>query len=124
MDSLTLTTHECNLQLWLSRISECKASGKTVSEWCRLKGIGIKSYYYWMRKIKHEAFDALPQGLKCRSSHDTIRKTSFAELPARTAETKSSTAVILHISGTDLEIKNGADPATIKNVIHILGELC
>ncbi|WP_437126096.1 IS66 family insertion sequence element accessory protein TnpA [Lacrimispora amygdalina] len=36
----------------LSRIRDCRASGQKVSCWCEHNGIGIKSSYYWMRKIK------------------------------------------------------------------------
>ncbi len=64
MESLTLTTHERNLKLWLSRIRDCRASRLEVSCWCKHNGVGIKSYYYWMRKIKREAFETLPEKQK------------------------------------------------------------
>lgn len=76
MDSLTLTTHERNLELWLSRIRDCRASGQTVSCWCE-----HKSYYYWMRKIKCEAFDALPEKQKIKAPVSSLNNTFFAELP-------------------------------------------
>lgn len=59
MDKLTTVLHDYNLALWTNRIRECRASGLTVSRWCDQNNIGTKNYYYWMRKIKWEAFDAL-----------------------------------------------------------------
>lgn len=60
MDSLTAATHSQKLSLWIDRIRKCKASKQTVPDWCDANGIHIKTYYYWMRKIKREAFDSIP----------------------------------------------------------------
>lgn len=68
MDKLTTVTHDYNLKLWINRINECHASGLTVSKWCEENNIGIKNYYYWMRKIKREAFDALPEELRKKAA--------------------------------------------------------
>lgn len=68
MDKLITVTHDYNLKLWINRIKECHPSGLTVSKWCEQNNIGIKNYYYWMRKSKREVFDALPKGLKKKAA--------------------------------------------------------
>ena len=124
MDSLTLTTHERNLKLWLSRIRDCRASGQTVSCWCEHNGVGIKTYYYWMRKIKREAFDALPEKQKIKAPVSSSNHTFFAELPKQGKSFTEGTAVLIRFGGTVLEIQNGAEEATIENTLRVIKSLC
>lgn len=76
MDQLTVATHNQKLEFWLARIRDCRASGMSVADWCNTNGISIKTYYYWMRKIKREAFESLPAERKYRvhapPSHVTL----------------------------------------------------
>ena len=60
MNQLTIASHNYKMQLWTSWKKECMTSIQTVADWCSENDISIKSYYYWMRKIKSEAFEALP----------------------------------------------------------------
>jgi|LSQX01.2.fsa_nt_gb transposase len=64
MDKLTAVSNDFKVNLWITRIKECRNSGMKVSAWCQQNDIGIKTYYYWMRKIKREAFEALPVEFK------------------------------------------------------------
>lgn len=71
MDKLKLAElegHQQRLMLWVERIRECRASNQTVTEWSRQNGFSPKAYYYWMRKIKRELVDALPEDNKCQPS--------------------------------------------------------
>ena len=82
MDNLTLATHNQRLSLWIERIKEYQASNQTVAAWCETNNICIKTYYNWMRKIKREAFDALPMERKTRATKSLLP--TFAELPKPT----------------------------------------
>lgn len=64
MDQLTVTEHDARLNIWIQRIKECRESGMTVKVWCIANEINEKNCYYWMRKIKKEAFEALPSECK------------------------------------------------------------
>ena len=35
-----------------TRGSECQSSGMTVSAWCELHGINVKTYYYHLRQVR------------------------------------------------------------------------
>lgn len=124
MDSLTIATHNQQLSVWIQRIRECKESSQTVTAWCAENNISLKSYYYWMRKIKREAFDALPQERKPRVPSEVSPATVFAEISKSSTVLTSGTAVILRIGETAVEIQNGADAVTIENVLRILHTLC
>lgn len=66
MNQLTIASHNHKMQLWISRIQECRTSNQTVVNWYSENDISIKSYYYWLRKIKSEAFEALPAERKSK----------------------------------------------------------
>ena len=127
MDALTLTTlttHERNLELWLSRIRDCRSSGQTVSDWCNMHDIGIKSYYYWMRKIKRETFDSLPAVQKRQNLSPSTYSKSFVEIPVNVPSAGTGAAIVIRFQGMVLEIQSGADAVTIENTLRVINNLC
>lgn len=43
---------------WMALIQECNASGLSNREFCRQHGVSEKSFYYWLRKLRHQAAEA------------------------------------------------------------------
>jgi len=125
VDKLKNTEHDFNISLWIKRFKECRESGLKVTEWCRQNGIGVKTYYYWMRKIKREAIDFLPD-------------TATPVLPALKSDTPifskvgissdilniAGSAVTVHFRGISIDIKDGTSEATIKNTLLAIRSLC
>ncbi len=65
MDIPSLTPDkQVKLQDWLDVIGQCRASGLTNQAWCEQHNISLKSYYYWIAKIRKLALEDLP-----RNSH-------------------------------------------------------
>lgn len=52
---------EYRAQNWAMVIQECKESGLTNRQFCRQRGISEKSYYYWLRKLRGQMAEAVPQ---------------------------------------------------------------
>jgi hypothetical protein len=52
MDIVTETKAEFRLRQWTKIIQDCQAINLTAKAWCNQHNIGIKSYYYWLRKIR------------------------------------------------------------------------
>ena len=52
-------THEIRLANWKKVIEECQArpEGQSAKQWLTEHGISDKSYYYWQRKIRFQAYD-------------------------------------------------------------------
>ncbi|WP_144029028.1 IS66 family insertion sequence element accessory protein TnpA, partial [Paenibacillus rigui] len=48
------------LQQWTEIIRDCRSSGQTVVRWCAEHGVSVKSYYYWLRKVREAACESLP----------------------------------------------------------------
>lgn len=125
MDQLTVATHDQKLRLWISRIQECRASGITVEAWCKQQGFSSKNYYYWMRKIKREAFEALPAERKTSAKiQPGVYETPFAEIPIRTVSENTTAVCCICLGNAVLEVNSGADSVTIENVLRAIKNLC
>ena len=123
MNQLTIATHEAKLALWSERIQECHESGMSVKDWCRSQGISDKTYYYWFRKLKQEAFDKLPE--EQREKLFRKSRTVFSEVKKPVCISNSSdTAVSVFKNDLQIDIKNHADPTTVKMVLDLLGQTC
>ena len=62
MDISTLTPDkQVKLQYWLDVIRQCRASGLINQVWCEQHDVFLKSYYYWITKIRKLALEELPR---------------------------------------------------------------
>lgn len=110
------TTHQIRCERWLKIINECLASGMKKSEWCKANGISNKSFYYWQRILRNEAYiDAVTtKQVPANVSTCVPQEVPFVELKAPSfQETVSSTfqpAIIIRQGTMALEISNHASP--------------
>lgn len=123
MNQLTTASHNQKVQMWLSRIKECRASNQTVADWCADHNVSIKSYYYWMRKIKEEAFETLPAERKSKILPGKTEP-AFTQVTLAEKTQGGSCAVRLHAGGLLLEIQNGADSRTVEHILCAARKLC
>ena len=112
MDISSLTPDkQVKLQYWLEVIRQCRASGLTNQAWCEQHNISLKSYYYWIAKIRKLALEDLPRknnGIHATADQNTLLPnpaSEFAEipLPGRHA-TCSDPAAVLHIGTITVEV--------------------
>lgn len=94
------------LALWAGRISECRNSGQNVKAWCRENGICEQTYYKWQRRIFEMA--------------QAQQEIQFAEVTPAQPVRSGNVAVTVRIAGTEADICNGADVATVETVLRIL----
>ena len=113
MDISSLTPDkQVKLQYWLDVIRQCRASGLTNQTWCEQNQISLKSYYYWIAKIRRLALEELPR--KHNSTHSRPDRNTallpevsseFAEVSLPDRRTShSAPAAILHIRDICIEI--------------------
>jgi len=65
---------EYRLQQWARIAEECAKSGMSKREYCALHGISEKNYYYWLRRLREAAADAIgPQLVEVKLNNNDGR---------------------------------------------------
>ena len=84
-------THDVRSSQWLEIITQCqnRPEGTTAKQWMADNGISEKSYYYWLRKFRKQAYSKMTETSTARSSGKEI---SFAEVPISPKQTVNVTA--------------------------------
>lgn len=59
MTDVLAVRNEYRMETWAALLQECSASGLSNREFCRQRGISEKSFYYWLRKLRHQAAEAV-----------------------------------------------------------------
>lgn len=52
-------TKQVRLSQWAGVMRERKESGMSIRSWCQEQGINEKTYYYWQRRLRKEAYEQL-----------------------------------------------------------------
>lgn len=119
MDIVSETTAEFRLRQWTKIIAECQASNLTIKAWCSQHNISIKSYYYWLRKIRLKA---------CQSAEFQAPavKREIVPLQLNPLPCASSVhpAVSIHLGSATIDIAEGTSQATIEAVLRSLQSIC
>ena len=112
MDISTLTPDkQVKLQYWLDVIRQCRASGLTNQAWCEQHDISLKSYYYWIAKIRKLALEELPRkNLGCRPVMERTvllpdAAPEFTEVSLRGRQDScAAPAAVLHIDSVTVDL--------------------
>lgn len=115
------STHQVRCEQWTQIINNCLSSGKSKKSWCQENGISEKSFYYWQRILRNEAYIEMKQ-LPAKTSVPQTPElpVAFVELKPTTAETEPISLfkpdIILRRGKIVLEISNTASPELMKNL--------
>jgi len=110
------------LSEWAEMVSACRNSGQTISAWCEENGINEKTYYYRQKRV----CDAMPD-LRRNTALPVLRNeppVSFVKVTPAIRSRTSDTAVTICMGSTEVQIRDGADAATIEAVLRILPGIC
>lgn len=102
MDKIAVVKREVRHAEWAAQVQECRNSGLTVQQWCDQNGIGIKTYYYRLRKLREDVCQQVPFPI------------GSVEAPAPRG------AVTVHANNMTIEIADGTSDQTIAAVIRAL----
>ena len=107
MEELSAKT-QVNIQKWLEAIHRCRDSGLSNQQWCEENGISLKSYYYWLAKIRKLAIENLPHKRNAGSVSTEVPETAvFASIP-----------VISHCSSNPAPVIIRSGSAVIENAVN------
>src|SRR5690349_4592358 len=105
MDKVTDAKTEFRIRQWAKIIETCQASGLTVVAWCSQNNVNIKSYYYWLQKVRMMA---------CQSGVLATRNSEQPIIPVAFPQTKAPAAITIHLPSISVDIHNGASRETIE----------
>ena len=105
---------------WTQLIRDCRSSGKTVTNWCAENNIKISSYFYWLKRVRQAACEALPSIQTENNQIVPLRVTHpGATIESADCET-SSPGIVIRIGTVNMEIHNNASQGLIENTLRAL----
>lgn len=113
-------THNYRLNQWIEIIRECRGSGQTVTAWCNDRGINPKSYYYWLRRVRTAACEALPSLTPGNNEIVPVNIPLQMTVPKSVSQDQNSSCIVLHLGDVTLEILNTASAALIENTLRAI----
>lgn len=117
MEELSAKT-QINIQEWLEVIHRCRDSGLTNKQWCEENGISLKSYYYWLAKIRKLAIENLPHKRNVGPVSTEGPETAvFASIPVISHCSSNPAPVIIRSGSAVIEIAVDTKDSLIQSVI-------
>ena len=118
-------THKVRCEQWANIIKECLASGMNKTAWCREHGISDKSFFYWQRRLREEAYISTVESSSLPAiSVPTEPSVDFVELRLPEQSAVSSAAfrpdVIIRKDSFSLEISNTASEELLSRIGGLL----
>lgn len=116
---------QVKLQYWLDVIRQCRASGLTNQAWCEQHNISLKSYYYWLAKIRKIAIEELPRKSIGTNSSADLQSVLLPQADPQFTEisltgstaSRSSPAAVLHIGTMTVELFEGASSELLTAIL-------
>ena len=133
MDTIPKIKHQVFLSKWAGLIQDCQMSGMTVQQWCATNIINVKTYYYWLKRVREQALLSLPQDSSCsdlqvkKNEQLAVNETdrvSFKKLEVVSPVTNMQPAVIIRLPQASIEVTNDATQTTVEAVLLALKSVC
>lgn len=109
MDKVSVVKKEYRMKQWAERIKEYRNSGMTLKTWCETNSINVKTYYYWLHKIRV---------MLC----DETETQAIVPLQIRPRETAA--AITVSIGSISIKIADGTSSETITVVLDVCKRIC
>ena len=109
-------TSEYRASQWVEIIRERQASGDTIKEFCKARGISRDAYFYWQHKLRKAASMSL-------SKPGEITAAAPAGWLQLSEAGVTKTSLTLEVCGCHITVDPTTDPELLKNVCRILRTL-
>lgn len=118
MDKVTYVKTKYRQDQWKKLIKECQSSGLQVNEWCEKNQVSRSADYYWLRKIREKACEAMLPVIP-----EQNKSIAFAKIELQ-PNRPTSFVITIHLSGDTLEVRDGTSQQTIESVLLALKKIC
>ena len=95
-----------------------------VSAWCDAHDINIKTYYYWLRKVREATVENLPVSAMHIPAEAHQEPAHFKKLEVQSPLPGMQAAVIIHLPQAIVEVTSGTDQQTVEAVLMALKSVC
>lgn len=112
-------TRQYRLNQWTEIIRECRSSGQTLSSWCAENNVNVKSYYYWLRKVRTAACETLPVAGDNPKSIVPVNMTASMKGTALAIQ-ETPGHITLRVGTITLAVHNGATADLIENTLRAI----
>src|SRR5690554_2600784 len=102
-----------NLKQWHLIVQDCRNSGMKVDDWSKQNDINRNSYYYWYKKIREAACEALAES-------NVAVSPSFASVPMNVIEPISEVyqeSLNISIGKAKIEVTKNTSPDILRMVL-------
>ena len=130
MDDVTAAKMNFRKEQWKQFILDRQASGLTIDEWCEQHGLSRSTYFVWLRRIRKEACQSVPEPQStaavpfvqiCEEKvPDAAQEPATLPKPAATP----NTGIHILLRGADITITDGTSPQTIRATLLALKNIC
>ena len=125
MDDVTAAKMNFRKEQWRQFILERQASGLTINNWCQQHGFKRTTYFYWLRRIRQEACQTLPEP-------QAVAPVPFVQIGTETVPNtvpnpvtglkplSQKASIHIRLKGADITITDGTSPQTIRATLLAL----
>jgi len=115
---------EFRLAHWAQIMQERMDSGQSIRGFCRVKGFGTNTYFYWQRKLREAAAQQIAAAIQPEPSQALVPSGWATVAAAEEAAPKQSEHLTLRIGGAEIEVRQGYDEALLASIIKTLSQVC
>ena len=108
MNELMDIRRQCRLNQWSMMVQEREDSGLSIRAYCEQKGIGVKTYYYRLKKLREAAVE--------------LTQPEIVQVEA--PEILEQKSIIIQSGNTSIEIPGNANPETVRAAVSFLKQPC
>ena len=120
MDS-EMMARQYKLNKWTEIIRECRSSGLTIANWCKVNSVTPSNYYYWLKRVRQAACDSLPS--IDQKVCNIIPIALENPITANVIEQDYSTSLRIVVSDFTLEFSNNASASLIENTLKVINNV-
>jgi len=119
MDHISYMKSKVKYDYWKKIIDDYQISEKTVIAYCKDNDINVKSYYYWLRKIREQVCKGIDF-----SDLENENKCEFAAVQPVISYQHDVPTIKIHIGKINVEIADGMSQDTISYVLNGIRNIC
>ena len=123
MSEILAMRNDYRLEEWRQIVKQCRESGLSNREFCRMNGISEKTYYYRLRKLREAAVrkEVLNNDDFPEANHSTtLCKIEIGNEQKHAAE---HDRICVRFHGAEIDIPADASPDTLKMIFCVLSEI-